>query len=116
VNVPILTVDQNLVVVLPADLRDREVEALQRDVLEHLERTRARGVLLDLSALAVVDSYMGRVFRDTAAMCRLMGAHTVLVGLRPAVAITLVELGLDMAGLHTDLDLERGLAWLRMNG
>jgi rsbT antagonist protein RsbS len=113
VSVPVLTIEGVLVIVLPADLRDREAELLQREVLERLRTTRARGVLLDLSALSVVDSYLGRMLRDTAAMCRLMGARTAVVGLSPAVAITLVELGLDLPGVHTDLDLERGLRWLR---
>lgn len=111
-TIPVLSLRGALVVSLPKELLDSEVEDLQRRLLEELRRTRAGGVVVDMTAVDIVDSYMGRVIRDTAAMCSLMGARSVVVGLQPAVAITLVELGLDLPGVHTDLDLERGLSWL----
>lgn len=97
---------------IQTELHDQAAQALQRRILERLEQTKARGLLIDVTSLTVVDSFLGRLLRDTAVMARMMGAPTVLVGLRPAVAITLSELGLDLPGIHTDLDLERGLAWL----
>ena len=110
---PLLQVGQVLVASLQGDLRDAEVDELQRAILERLAATRAHGVVLDLSTVELLDSYFGRMIRDTAAMCHLMGACTVLVGMQPAVAITLVELGLDLPGVHLDLDLGRGLQWLQ---
>lgn len=109
----ILSVDDLLIVSIPTDLKDREAERLQNDLLEHVQRTRAKGVILDLTAVEIVDSYLGRLLRDTAAMLRLMGTESVVVGLQPAVAITLVELGLDLPVSHTDLNLGRGLQWLK---
>lgn len=112
-DVAILHLERFLVVSVQAELTDRDAQSLQARLLEELARTRARGVVLDLSGLDVVDSFLARVIRDTATMASLMGARTAVVGLRPAVAVTLAELGLDLPGVHTDLDLERGLAWLR---
>ncbi len=112
-NIPVLQIERFLIVSVQGELKDNDVTALQQNLLERLRRTEAAGVLIDLTAVEVVDSYMGRLLRDTAAMIRLMGVPTVVVGLRPAVAVTLVELGLDLPGIHTDLNLERGLTWLR---
>ncbi|MCL5676527.1 MAG: STAS domain-containing protein [Firmicutes bacterium] len=112
-NIPILQIERFLIVSVQGELKDNDVAALQQNLLERLRRTEAAGVLIDLTAVELVDSYMGRLLRDTAAMIRLMGVPTAVVGLRPAVAITLVELGLDLPGIHTDLNLERGLTWLR---
>lgn len=112
-SVAVLTIGTTLVASLPEGMTDRELQELQQRLLERLSAARYRGLVLDLSAMPVVDSYMGRMISETAAMCRLMGAKTVVVGLRPAVAITLVELGLDLPGVAADLDLEKGLAWLR---
>lgn len=112
-TVPIWLIDDILVASLPADLRDQDAEVFQAELLERLAAERARGVILDLTAVDLVDSYLGRVLRDTAAMVRLMGAETVIVGLQPAVAITLVELGLDLPVARVDLNLGRGLAWFR---
>lgn len=111
-EVPILLMRGFLVVSVQRELHDRAAQKLQERLLERLEQTKAKGVLIDVTALAVVDSFLGRLLRDTAVMARMMGALTVLVGLQPAVAITLTELGLDLPGIHTDLDLERGLSWL----
>lgn len=112
-EVPILQLEGFLVVSVQAELSDQSAENLQRRLLETVSVTGARGVVIDLTGLDLVDSYFCRVIRDTAAMSRLMGASTALVGLQPAVAVTLTELGLDLPDLHTDLSLERGLDWLR---
>ncbi len=112
-NIPVLQIERFLIVSVQGELKDNDVTALQQNLLERLRLAQALGVLIDLTAVEVVDSYMGRLLRDTAAMIRLMGVPTVVVGLRPAVALTLVELGLDLPGIHTDLNLERGLTWLR---
>lgn len=106
-------VEEALVVSLSADLRDAEVDGVQSRILERLAATRAKGIVIDLSTVDLLDSYFGRMIRDTAAMCRLMGASTCVVGMQPAVAITLVELGLDLPGIGVELDLGRGMAWLR---
>ncbi len=115
IEVPILRLEGFLVVSVQVELTDTGAERLQHRLLRAVTENRARGVLIDLTALDLVDSYFCRLLRDTAAMCQLMGADTVLVGLRPAVAVTLTELGLDLPDMHTDLSLERGLMWLRGN-
>lgn len=111
-DIPILLMRDVLVVSVQRELHDQAARRLQERLLERLGQTKAKGVLIDVTALPVVDSFLGRLLRDTAVMARMMGALTVLVGLQPAVAITLTELGLELPGIHTDLDLERGLAWL----
>lgn len=112
-NIPILKIEDFLIVSVQTELHDKIAEDLQRDIIERLEQTNARGVILDVTALEIVDSFLGRLIGDTASMTRLMGARTVLAGLQPAVAITLVELGLDLTGVHTTLNMENGLEWLR---
>jgi rsbT antagonist protein RsbS len=112
-SVPVLSLEGYLIVSVQEDLSDAEAEDMQRDLLERLERTRSNGVLIDVSGMDVVDSYFCRILRDTAAMASLMGGATCVVGLAPAVAVTLTELGLDLQMVHTDVNLERGLAWLR---
>lgn len=112
-DVPILSIEDFLVVSIQEDLSDAEAEGLQQRLLERLAHARSRGVVIDVSGMDIVDSYFCRILRDTAAMSRLMGARTALVGMRAAVAVTLTELGLEMSGVHTDLSLERGLEWLR---
>ena len=112
-SVPILHMEGFLIVQLQGELQDEEIVEVQRALLEEVHAKRAWGVLIDVSGLDLVDSYTGRVLRDTAAMVRLMGARTVVTGIQPAVAITLVEMGLELSGIHVDLNLERGLEWLR---
>ena len=112
---PILKLEDFLLIPIQTELHDKMAEELQKDILEALALTRAKGVLLDVTALDIVDSFLGRLISDTAAMTRIMGAKTVLAGLRPAVAITMVELGLELEGIHTTLNMEKGLQWLRRN-
>ena len=114
-QIPILKIEDFLIVTVQTELHNRYAVGLQTDILRELARTRAKGVLVDVTALDVVDSFLGRLIGETATMSRLMGARTCLVGLQPAVAITLIELGLDLAGVHTALNMEKGLAWLRRN-
>ena len=114
-DVPLLELRGVVIVSLQTELHDRAAERLQRRILERIAERRPRGLLIDVTGLPLVDSFLGRVLRDTALMARMMGVPTVLVGLQPAVAITLTELGLDLPGIHTDLDLERGLAWLEQH-
>lgn len=115
-HIPLLELRGVMVVSIQTELHDRAAENLQRRILERIAERHPRGLLIDVTALSVVDSFLGRLLRDTALMARMMGVPTVLVGLQPAVAITLTELGLELPGIHTDLDLERGLAWLEQQG
>lgn len=112
-RVPILKLGDVLLVSIQVDLHDSLALSLQDDLAARIRQTRAKGVLIDISALDVVDSFIGRVFGGIGSMARLLGATTVLVGIRPAVAITLVELGLEMEGVQTALNLEKGLEVLR---
>jgi rsbT antagonist protein RsbS len=112
-RVPILFLDETLFVTVQEELRDRDALKLQTELGEALERTGARGVLIDVSVVETVDSFLGRLFNDIAMTTRLLGAQTVIVGIQPAVAMTLVELGLELRGVHTALDAERGQRLLR---
>lgn len=112
-RIPILKIEDFLVASIQVELYDKVAMQFQRDVLEMIHRTGARGLLIDITAVMVVDSFMGRMIHDTAAMARMLGAETVVVGLQPAVAITLMELGLELPGIHTALNLEKGLGLLR---
>lgn len=112
-NTPILRLEGFVVVSIQDDLSDQEAEDLQRRLLESLDELRAKGALIDVSGLEIVDSYFCRVLRDTASMAQLMGVATCVTGLAPAVAVTLTELGLDLSMVHTEGNLERGLQWLR---
>ncbi|MCK5339560.1 MAG: STAS domain-containing protein [Desulfobulbaceae bacterium] len=112
-KVPILKIEDFLLVSVQIELHDKTAEILQRDILEKLAETDAKGVLIDVTSLDIVDSFLGRLIGDTAGMTKIMGALTVLVGLQPAVAITLVELGIDLGGVYTTLNMEKGLEWLR---
>jgi rsbT antagonist protein RsbS len=112
-RVPIVQVDTVLIATVLEDLHDRDALALQAELCERLERSDAHGVLLDLTVVEIVDSFLGRLINDIAATSRLLGAQTVVVGMQPAVAITLVELGLELPGVRTALNAERGLALLR---
>jgi rsbT antagonist protein RsbS len=112
-RVPILKIGDVLLVSIQIDLQDQSVLALQEDLAEEITRTRAHGVIIDISAVEIVDSFIGRMFATIASTSRLFDADTVVVGMRPAVAITLVELGLTLGRVRTALDLEKGLAILR---
>ena len=112
-RIPILRMGKFLLVTIQLDMHDRLALALQDDLTTMIERTGARGVLIDISALEMVDSFIGRMFATIASISRLFDADTVVVGMRPAVAITLVELGLSLAGVQTALDVERGMSRLR---
>jgi rsbT antagonist protein RsbS len=105
-------VGDTLIATVVEDLHDRDALALQEDLTGQLERSGAAGVLLDLSAVEIVDSFLGRLLNDIAAATRLLGANTVVVGIQPAVAVTLVELGLELRGVHTALNSTKGMALL----
>ena len=109
-RIPVLKMGACLLVTIQVDMHDRLATALQDDLTERISATRARGVLIDISALDVVDSFIGRMLGNIAAMSQVLDAHTVVVGMRPAVAITLVELGLDLPGVRTALDVEKGMS------
>lgn len=109
-RIPILKMGDCLLVTIQVDMHDRLAMTLQDDLTNRIAATRARGVLIDISALEVVDSFIGRMLANIAAMARVLDARTVVVGMRPAVAITLVELGLSLPGVQTALDVEKGMA------
>jgi rsbT antagonist protein RsbS len=111
-HIPILKIGNLLLVSIQVDLRDRLALALQDELSERIVATSARGVLIDISTLEIVDSFIGRMLSNIASQSRLLDAGTVVVGMRPAVAITLVELGLYMPGVRTALTVEHGLALL----
>src|SRR6185295_8890644 len=112
-RIPILKLGGCLLETIQVDMHDRLAVALQDDLTQRISSTRARGVLIDISALDVVDSFIGRMLGNIAAMAQVLDAHTVVVGMRPAVAITLVELGLDLPGVRTALDVEKGMALIQ---
>jgi rsbT antagonist protein RsbS len=112
-RIPILRIGQFLLITIQVDMHDQLAMTLQDDLTVQIEKTGARGVLLDISTLDVVDSFIGRMISNISAVSSLLSAHTVLVGMQPAVAITLVELGLTLPGVQTALDAERGMALLR---
>jgi rsbT antagonist protein RsbS len=108
-SIPILKIGTTLLTTIQIDLHDTVVDAFQNDVLEEIERTGASGLIIDISALESVDSYVARMLANTGKMTKLMGVETVIVGMRPAVAGTLVRMGYFMAGIRTALSLEEGL-------
>jgi rsbT antagonist protein RsbS len=112
-RIPILRMGRLALVTIQVDMHDRLAMALQDDLMERIREWGSRGVLIDISALDVVDSFIGRMLANIAAMARVLDAQTVVTGMRPAVAITLVELGLSLPGVRTALDVERGMALLQ---
>ncbi|MFF4487908.1 STAS domain-containing protein [Streptomyces sp. NPDC001544] len=110
--VPVLTLGDVLLVTVQGELHDGMAEQLQHDITQRIARSRVTGVVIDVSGVDIVDSFLGRIFAEIAASTRLLAARTVLAGMRPAVAITLVELGLTLPGLTTTLDVERAMELL----
>jgi rsbT antagonist protein RsbS len=111
-RIPILKMGRFLLVTIQVDMDDRTAMTLQDDLTSAIVKHKAKGVLIDISSLDVVDSFIGRMLANTAAMARILDADTVVVGMQPAVAITLVELGLTLVGVRSALDVERGMALL----
>ncbi len=111
-SIPILRVGETLLVSVQSDLHDAVAEAFQNDLLESIERTGAAGLLVDISGLDLVDSYVARVLAETGRMAKLMGTETVIVGMRPEVAATLVRMGYAMDGIRTALNVDEGMALL----
>jgi rsbT antagonist protein RsbS len=112
-RIPIIKMGEFLLVSIQVDMHDRLAMTLQDDLTSSIVRHRARGVLIDISSLEIVDSFIGRMLGNIAAMSRVLDAETVVVGMRPAVAITLVELGMSLAGVRTALTVERAMEMLR---
>jgi rsbT antagonist protein RsbS len=111
-RIPILKLGECLLVSIQVDMHDRLAMQLQDDLTARIAETSARGVLIDISSLEMVDSFIGRMLGNIAAMSRVLDAETVVVGMRPAVAITLVELGMSLTGVRTALDVEKGMELL----
>jgi rsbT antagonist protein RsbS len=112
-RIPILKMGEFLLVTIQVDMHDRLALTLQDDLTGQIVRHGSHGVLIDISTLEMVDSFIGRMLGTIAAMARLLDAETVVVGMQPSVAITLVELGLSLTGIRTALDVEKGMASLR---
>lgn len=112
-RIPILKMGNFLLVTIQVDMHDRLAMTLQDDLTNRITQTHAHGVLIDISALEIVDSFIGRILANIAKMSRVLDAETVVVGMQPAVAITLVELGLSLTGIRTALNVSKGMALLR---
>jgi rsbT antagonist protein RsbS len=112
-RIPILRMGEFLLVTIQVDMHDQLALQLQDDLTRAIEKKGAKGLLIDISALEMVDSFIGRMIADISGMARILDARTVLVGMQPAVAITLVELGLSLPGVATALNVERGMILLR---
>jgi rsbT antagonist protein RsbS len=112
-RIPILKMGEYLLVTIQVDMHDQLAMTLQDDLTHRIARERSRGVLIDISSLDVVDSFIGRMIANISGMARVLDAQTVVVGMQPSVAITLVELGLPLEGVHTALNVEKGMARLR---
>ncbi len=113
-HIPIIKVGEFLLVSIQVDMHDRLAMSLQDDLTIHLIKTRAQGVLIDISSLEIVDSFIGRMIGNIASMMSVLGAETVVVGMRPAVAITIVELGLSLSNVRTALNVDKGIDLLRV--
>jgi rsbT antagonist protein RsbS len=112
-KIPILRMGEFLLVTIQVDMHDQLALKLQDDLSNAIQKYTSRGVLIDISTLEMVDSFIGRMVSDISGMAKILGAETTLVGMQPAVAITLVELGLSLPGVATALNVERGMALLR---
>lgn len=112
-RIPILRMGRFLLVTIQVDLYDRLALDLEADLVKMVSKTGAQGILIDISAVSIVDSFMGRIIGNIGVMSKLLDAETVVVGMQPAVAITLVELGLPLKGVYTALNVERGMDLLR---
>lgn len=112
-KIPILRMGEFLLVTIQVDMHDRLAMTLQDDLTQRISETGARGVLIDISSLEIVDSFIGRMLGNIAAMSRVLDAETVVVGMQPAVAITLVELGMSLPGVRTALNVDAGMDLLR---
>jgi len=112
-KIPILRMGDLLLVTIQVDLYDRLAEMLEADLVQMIKKTNARGVLIDISAVSIIDSFMGRIIGNISTMSKVMDAETVVVGMQPAVAITLVELGLPLKGVLSALNVERGIELLQ---
>ncbi|MBK0379712.1 STAS domain-containing protein [Mucilaginibacter segetis] len=112
-KIPILRMGAFLLVTIQVDLYDRLALNLEADLVQMVNNTNAKGVLIDISAVSIVDSFMGRIIGNIASMSKILDAETVVVGMQPAVAITLIELGLPLKGVHTALDMEKGMNLLK---
>ena len=112
-KIPILRMGKFLLVTIQVDLYDQLAENLESDLVNMVRKTGAQGVLIDVSSVSIIDSFMGRILGNIATMSKIMDADTVVVGMQPAVAITLVELGLPLKGVHTALNVEKGMELLQ---
>jgi rsbT antagonist protein RsbS len=112
-KIPILKMGAFLLVTVQVDLYDRLALGLESDLVNMIRKHSSRGVLIDISAVNIVDSFMGRILGNIAQMSKILDANTVVVGMQPAVAITLIELGLPMTGVHTALNVEKGMEMLK---
>jgi rsbT antagonist protein RsbS len=115
-RIPILRMGRFLLVTIQVDMHDRLAMTLQNDLTEAITRTKAHGVLIDISSLSMVDSFIGRMLANISSMSKVLDAETVVVGMQPAVAITLVELGLELKGVRTALNVDKGMELLRRSG
>src|SRR6478735_3527232 len=111
-RIPILRMGNLLLVTIQVDLYDRLAETLEADLVQMINKTNSQGVLIDISAVSIIDSFMGRIIGNIANMSKILDAETVVVGMQPAVAITLVELGLPLKGVHSALNVEKGMSLL----
>jgi len=112
-KIPILKMGDFLLVTIQVDLYDQLAENLETDLINMVKKNSSRGVLIDISAVSIIDSFMGRILGNIAMMSKILDAETVVVGMQPAVAITLIELGLPLKGVHSALNVERGMDLLR---
>lgn len=112
-KIPILAMGEFLLVTIQVDLYDKLAENLESDLIRMVKKTGAHGVLIDISSVTIIDSFMGRIIGNIAMMTKIMDAETVVVGMQPAVAITLIELGLSLKGVYTALNVEKGMELLK---